>query len=450
MLCVAKTLRCLFTAALLCGAASAVGAQEADTGLRLETGDEDPDLVLPPPPPASARITIGDDDQEPGVRKRKTTVDAYAAPGLRTGAFVLYPTLEIGSVVSSNVRRSSAKSVADVGLRLKSQLRFESDWVRHSLTGSASLNAEQFLDNTDIKSRGGDLNAKLRLDIRRTTTADFDTSYSATSVGLENSQIPAAATGARLDQSFGASAGITHDFGGLEGKLRLGVSHSLFGDVNLSGGGKEDNSDRDFSQLSLSARGTLKTGAIVQPFAEVAIEPRIHTKKFDRNGVKRNSQGVRISAGMTIADDPLWLGEIAATLERRDYSDDSLETILAPGVAANLTWRPTDLTRFEFNASASLAEAASAGVSATQNWTVGVQGSHALRDNLEIVGGLRSAFERSNGTTDITSLGNFGVNWIVNPYVVLNTGYEVTFFNGAAAGSNYVDHRLLTRIILRH
>jgi hypothetical protein len=449
MLCVAKTLTCLFTAVLLCGAASAVGAQEADTGLRLETGDEDPDLVLPPPP-ASARITIGDDDPLPVVRKRKKIVDAFAAPGLRTGAFVLYPSLEIGSVVSSNVRRSPAKSIADVGLRLKSQLRFESDWVRHSLTGSASLNAQQFLDNTDIKSRGGDLTAKLRLDIRRTTTADFDTSYSATSVGLENSQIPATATGARLDQSFGLTAGITHDFGGLEGKLRFGVSHSLFGDVNLSGGGKEDNSDRDFTQLSLSARGTVNTGAIVQPFAEVAIEPRIHAKKFDRNGVKRSSQGVRVSAGVAIADDPLWLGEVAATLERRDYSDDSLETILAPGVAANLTWRPTDLTRFEFNASASLAEAASAGVSATKNWTVGVQGSHALRDNLELVGGLRGAFERSNGTTDITSVGNFGVNWIVNPYVVLNAGYEGTLFNGAAAGSNYVDHRVLTGIILRH
>ena len=449
MSCVAKTLRCLWTAALLCGAAQAALAQDADTGLRLETEAEDADVVPPPPPPKAARITIGD-DEEPVIRKRKKVVDAYAAPGLRTGAFMLYPTLEIGSIVSSNVRKSSTKAKADVGLRLKPQLRFESDWVRHSLTGTASLSAEQFIDNKDIKSRGGEMKAALRLDIRRTTTADFDTSYSATSVGLESSELPSTATGSRLDQSFGVGAAVTHDFGGLEGRLRLGVSRSLYGDVNLSGGGKEDNSDRDYTQLSLSARATLKSGAIVQPFAEIAFEPRIHDKKTDRNGIRRNSRGVRVAAGISIADDPIWTGDVAATLERRDYSDDSLETILAPGVAANLTWRPTDLTRFEFNASASLAEAASAGVSASQNWNLGVTATHALRDNLELVGGLRSGFERSGGTTDVTTIGNFGVNWIVNPYVVLNAGYEGTFFNGAAAGSNYADQRLLTSIILRH
>jgi hypothetical protein len=224
MSCVARTLRCLFTAALLCGAGHAALAQEVDADLRLETEGDESDVVLPPPPPpAFSRITIGDDDA-PVLRRRPTRVDAYAAPGLRTGAFMLYPSLEIGSIVSSNVRRSSTGRKSDVGLRLKPQLRFESDWVRHSLAGSASLTAEQFINNTDIKSHSGDVNAKLRLDIRRTTTAELDTFYTATSVGLEDSELPATATGARLDQSFGAAAAINHDLGGVEARLRLGVS----------------------------------------------------------------------------------------------------------------------------------------------------------------------------------------------------------------------------------
>jgi hypothetical protein len=450
MSCVARTLRCLISAALLCGSGQAALAQSLDTGLRLETEADDPDLVLPPPPPPqSARITIGDDD-EPVLRRRKKVVDAYAAPGLRAGAFLLFPSLELSTVTSSNVRKSTTGRQADVGLRLKPQLRFESDWVRHSLTGAASFTGEQFLDNTDIKSRNGEANAKFRLDIRRTTTAEFDTSYTATSVGLEDSEIPATATGARLDQSFGAVAAIRHDLGGVEARLRLGVSRNIYGDVDLTGGGKQDNSDRDYTQLSLAARATLNTGAIVDPFAEVAFEPRIHDQKTDRSGLKRDSQSVRVALGVNIADDPVWIGDIAATLERRDYSDSSLETVLAPGVAANLIWQPSDLTRFEFTAGATLAEAASAGVSASQNWNVGVDVSHALRENLQLVGGLKASFERSDGSTDITTVGNAGVNWIVNPYVVLSTGYEGTFFNGATAGSNYVDHRVLTSIILRH
>jgi hypothetical protein len=448
MTCVARNLRNLCIAALLCGAASTAYAQEADDGLRLETDVNDADAVAPPPAAGLSGITIGD-DEEPVVRKRKTSENPYAAQGVRSGAFLLYPSLEISSVVTSNVRNATTKAKADIGLRLVPQLRFESDWSRHSLTGTVSLDGQQFLDNSDIKSRGGNVQAVLRLDVKRTTTADIDWNYSATSTGLESNELPATATGSRLDQNLGASAAITHDFGGVEGRLRFGLSRSIYGDVDLTGGGKEDNADRAYTQASVSVRAALKTGGLLQPFAEAAYEPRIHDKKRDRNGLRRSSQGFRLAAGVTVADDPIWTGDVAATLELRDYSDSSLETILAPGVAANLTWRPTDLTRFEFNAGASLAEAASAGVSATQNWNAGVKATHSLRENLDLVAGLRGEFERTNSDTDVTTIGNVGVNWTINPFVVLSASYEGTFFNGAVAGSDYQDHRLLTSIILR-
>ena len=448
MTCVAKSLLTLCVAALLSGAATTVHAQEVDDGLRLETDVNDTDIVLPPPPPARSRITIGD-DEEPVVRKRKVKTGAYAAQGVRAGAFLLYPSLEISSVVTSNVRNATTKAKADVGLRLRPQLRFESDWSRHRMAGTMALDGQQFIGNKDIKSRGGNIDAALRLDIRRTTTADIDWNYSATSTGLESNELPATATGSRLDQNLGVNAAVTHDFGGVEGRLRVGLARSVFGDVDLSGGGKEDNSDRNYTQASIALRGALKTGGLLQPFVEAAYQPRFHDQKFDRNGLKRSSQGFLLAAGVSIDDDPIWNGDVAATLELRDYSDNSLETILAPGVAANLTWRPTDLTRFEFNAGASLAEAASAGVSATRNWTAGVKATHSLRENLEVYAGVRGEFERTNSDTDITTIGNLGVNWTINPFVVLSAGYEGTFFNGAAAGSNYEDHRLLTSIILR-
>jgi hypothetical protein len=449
MTCVAKNLRTLWIAALLCGASTMSYAQQVDDGLRLETMTGDGDVVLPPTPPKYARITIGDDDPPVPRRARKKTENPYAAQGVRTGAFLLYPSIEIGSIVTTNVRKATSRPKADVGLRLRPTLRFESDWSRHSLSGSASFEGEQFLDNSDIKSRNGNAQAALRLDIRRTTKADIDWSYSATSTGLESNELPLTATGSRLDQSFSAAAAITHDFGGVEGRLRLGLSRSLYGDVDLTGGGTEDNSDRDYTQASLSARVGLKTGGILQPYVDAAYEPRLHDKKIDRNGLRRDSQGLRFATGLAVTDDPIWSGDVAATLELRDYSDDSLETVLAPGVAANLTWRPTDLTRFEFNANTSLAEAASAGVSATQNWTFGVKATHSLRENLELVSGLRGEFEKTNSDTDVTTIGNVGVNWTINPFVVLSAGYEGTFFNSATPGNDYQDHRLLTSIILR-
>jgi hypothetical protein len=338
---------------------------------------------------------------------------------------------------------------ADAAIRLRPSLRIESDWVRHNLTGSASFEAEQFVDNKDIRTLAGEIQGALRLNIRHTTRADLDASYSATSTELGSSQLPATATGARLDHVIATNAAVTHDFGGLEGRLRLGVSRNIFGDVDLTGGGTEDNSDRNYTQLTLAARAALRTDTILQPYAELAYEPRLHEKSSDRNGIKRNSQGVRLSAGVSIADDPVWSGDVAASLELRDYSDDSLSTAIAPGVVANVTWRPTDLTRFEFNAGANLSETVAAGVSATKNWSLGTIITHSLRENIDVSAGARSAFEQAAGETNITTTGTLGLNWTLHPNLVLGTSYELTAFNSATAGGDYTDHRLLTSIILR-
>jgi hypothetical protein len=434
----------LACAVLLCGTAQLAFAQSADDDLRLDTDT----VVDEPPAPAPQPITIGDDAPEP-PRRRAEAQDPYAAPGLRNGAFLLFPSLELSTVVSSNPRNATSGANADIGLFVTPSLRLESDWVRHGFTADASVTAEQFIENEDIKSIAGDVGAALRLDIRRTTTADVGFGYSATSTGLESSELPATATGNRLDHVISANAGITHDFGGLEGQLRLGVSRNLFGDVDLTGGGEEDNSDRDYTELSIAARAGLRTGGLVQPFVEAAYEPRIYDKKQDRNGLKRDSQGLRLALGVAIDDDPVWSGDLAATLALRDYSDDSLDTILAPGFAANVTWRPTDLTQFQFNTGVSLTETVTANVSAQQNWTVGVTASHAVRENMSLRAGASLLLERAAGDTDITSVGSLGVDWTLNPFVVLSAGYEGTFFTGAGSGDDYADHRLITSIVLR-
>jgi hypothetical protein len=432
---------------LLSGAASLAMAQEADDGLRDTTLVEDdaPSQAAP----ELSRITIGDDEQVVSRRRSRVIADPYAAQGVDTGAFVLFPSLEVSSVVTSNAARSASNADADLALGLRPSLRWESDWSRHSVTGQASVNALHYLDNTDLKTVGADFSTEARIDIRRTTRADLTAQYNLTSTGTENSGVPATATGKRLDQTFGVGAGVTHDFGGLDGGLRLAVARSVFDDVDLTGGGTEDNADRNYTELTVAARTALRTGGIVQPFGEVAYTPRFHDKRQDRNGVKRNSHGLRLSVGASIADDPLWTGDVAMTFDMRDYEDSSLSTVASPGITANVTWRPTDLTRFEFNSGASLAETIASGQGATKSWTAGVVATHSLRENLDVTAGLNLSAEREGGDTSVGVTGTLGVNWEMNPYLVWGASYEGTLFNGSTAGSNYSDHRLLTSVIIR-
>jgi hypothetical protein len=432
---------------LLSGAASIAFAQEAaDDGLRTDTLVDDETVATTVP--EASRITIGDDENVV-ARRPRSSVDPYAQQGIDTGAFLFLPSLEVSSVVASNAARSSTDADTDVGLRLRPTLRWESEWSRHSFSGSASANTERFLKNDDLKTVGADVSAAARIDIRRTTRADLTAQYALTSTGTENSGVPATADGKRLDQSFGVGAGVTHDFGGVDGGLRLAVQRNVFGALDLTGGGTEDNSDRDYTELTVAARASLRTGGIIQPFGEVAYVPRFFDKRQDRNGTKRNSQGLRLAVGTVIADDPLWTGDIALTFDVRDYEDSSLRTTTSPGIAANVIWRPTDLTRFEFNSGASLAETIAAGESATKTWTAGVTGTHELRENLDVTAGLGFTLERAAGETSTTTTGKLGVNWEMNPYLVWGASYEGTWFNGRVAASDYTDHRLLTSVIIR-
>jgi hypothetical protein len=320
--------------------------------------------------------------------------------------------------------------------------------VRHQLAISGDAELTRFIEDETLDSESGSIGAALRLDVRRFTTADFDLRYSLSSTGGGDSSLPATAVGARRDHTLAASAGLRHDLGGVEGRLRLAATHNWFDDVELSGGGSEDNADRAFTEFSASLRGSLVRDATIQPFAEVAYEPRIYNRNTDRNGTKRNSHGLRLTTGVALNDDPIWSGEIGASLIYRTYDDASLDDQLAPGLVASLSWQPTDLTRFEFNAGVSLEETISAGDSATKRWTAGVTMSHALRDNLDLLAGLDATLETDSDS--VLSLGaNLGLEWKLSPYLSLTAGYSGTWVESSAPGGDYNEQRLLTAIILK-
>ena len=434
----------LCASALLLTAASLSHAQS--TGEEEEGASEPaqaPGLRLPP------SMTIDDEGvTEPQPRRRRVRVeDPYAAQGLDAGAFRLFPQLEFTTEVTSNAQ-SSAGGKADVSAALKPSFRLESDWVRHQLTINGEAEVQRFADDKTLASESGFLGAKLRLDIRRSTRADLDLQYELDSTGGGTSDVPATATGRRRDHALSASTAVSHDLGGVEARLRLGASHNWFDDVSLSGGGSEGNSDRAYTEVSASIRGSVTRDAAVRPFAEAAYEPRIYNRSVDRNGNKRNSHGLRLTAGVALSDDPIWSGEIGASLLYRAYEDSGLKDQLAPGLSASLTWQPTDLTRFEFNTGVSLEETISAGESAKKRWTASAAMTHALRENVDLKSGAGLTLDKDSDTT-LTIDANLGIEWKLNPYLSLAAGYAGTWVESDVAGADYGEHRLLSSIILK-
>jgi hypothetical protein len=429
--------------ALLVFGASLSHAQTVDdTGS--EDGEDDalfPELRLPPP------ITIGDDEVQPPKRKLAAeAVDPYAAPGLRLGAFTLFPELKTSGVVTSNAQ-GTAGGTSDTALEVRPSLRLESDWVRHKLTMSGDATLERFAKNENLSSESGSVAAALRLDARRSTYVDLDVKYELQATGGESSEVPATAIGKRRDYTLSGFAALNHDLGGAELRLKLGAERRLYDDVELSGGGSEDNGDREFTAYTVALRGAFTRDAVLTPFIEAAYEPRIHDREADRNGIRRDSQGIRLTAGLAIDDDPVWSGEVGASLLYRTYEDGSLEDQWAPGLTASLGWQPTDLTRLEFNAGVSLEETVTAGQSATKRWFADVEATHALRENLDLKAGSGFTVEDGSGTV-LTTEASLGLDWMVNPYLLLSAAYEASWVDVSSA-PNYSEHRLVSSVTLR-
>jgi hypothetical protein len=406
-----------------------------------QTPAEQPAAVPPPPPP--------EEEPPPLRRKRAAEEDPYAPLGLSGGAFTLFPVLQIGGVWSSNPQQTSSGADPSIGLRVAPSLRLESDWVRHSFTLDAEGEGIIYADGEISPENSGNVTATGRIDIRRTTFAEIEASYDIDQTGASDSEVPDAATGDRIEHEYGGFASLSHEMGRLTLRGRSGARYRLFEDVELEGGGEEDNSDRNYLEPEVSLRATYETSPAVKPFAEVAYRPRLYSDTPDRNGFNRDSQGGQLKAGVQLDSSPIWLGEIAALYTFRAYEDDRLETISALGLSGNLTWRPTELTSITATANTSLDETIAAGSSGTRVYEARFDVQHLLRENITLVAGTGIEFDQRDGPNDTTYSGNAGVIYRFNPWLAWTASYNVNYFDSNAPDSDYVEHRVSTGIEVR-
>ena len=399
---------------------------------------------------SSATFACAQEADDPAPIRKKSNTDPYAAIGIDMGGLQLYPSLEIGALYTSNVRRSPTSADADFGLELKPSMRFESEWSRHSWTGSASGDLLHYKTFDDLSTLTGSVETAYRLDIRRSTKADFTASYMLSETGAENSQVPGTAISPRRDHNYSSSAALTHDFGGLEASVKTTLARSLFDDVALSGGGTENNADRNYWAPTLTLRAALTdTGAAFKPFAEVAYAPRFHDQTLDRNGLNRNSQGVSAAVGVALNRGPIWDGEVALTYVVRDYADANLETAQGVGIAGRIKWSPTELTSLEATSGFTVDETSTAGISASRSWTTGLDATHSLRQNLDAKAGLGFSVQDSGTSIDTSTTAKLGLDWKLNPNMTAGVNYQGLWFKSGSATGDYNDQRVMTSIVLK-
>lgn len=385
------------------------------------------------------------------IRRARRENEPYAALGVDTGGLIAYPGLRLGATVTDNVAQANSGREGDIGLNVRPSLRLESDWVRHSFTTDASGEFIFYSDHSDEDVTTADVRSRLKLDVRHTTDLAFEAGYRLSQESASNIDVPDAAIGDRTDQTVDTSTALTHRFGRLETALRGGALWQFYDDVKLNGGGREDNSDREYVEPEGVLRIGYEVSPAFRPFAEAAYRPRFHDKKVDRNGLRRNSDGYQFSAGAAFDPSPIWSGELALTYLIRDYDDDTLDTNDAFGLTGNIMWRPTALTSVRFRAVTDLDETSIAGSSGSRNYLAEIDISHDLRDNLTAIAGFGAGYEKFQGIgqDEITLDAKAGLIWRLNRGVALTADYNFEWSDSSEPSSDYHEHRFTAGIELR-
>ena len=213
------------------------------------------------------------------------------------------------------------------------------------------------------------------------------------------------------------------------------------GSVNRLDYNEEDlNEDRrDLIDLT----GDLRIGYKVSPRFNLFVQGDYTIVRYDNDaGVDRDSQGFGFSVGTDIDITGILFGEARVGYIRREYDDDTLDSVSGPGGAAKLTWNVTGLTSLIFEAGGGIVETTQFGASANLQSNLSGEVQHELLRNLILTGRLSFTRDDFQGIdrTDHTYRARVGARYLLNRNLSLDAGYEFATRDSDVNGGDYDRH----------
>lgn len=319
------------------------------------------------------------------LRRPLVVDDAYAPIGLRLGTFTVLPSLQQSIGYDTNpeqiVNRSAKGSVA---LRTEGDLNFRSNWSAHELAGEMRGAYLNYPDNQDANRPNGSGNVRLRLDANRDTRIDVEGRFLIDTQRAGSPDLTAAVAGRPIIASYGTTVGVTETFNRLQVSLRGLIDRSEFEDARLTNGTVLSQADRNLNQYGLRLRAAYEISPVISPFVDVLANTRVYDWRIDSNGIRRDSDGVTLTAGAAFALTRLLSGEIGAGFEHRTYSDPTLRDLTAPVVNASLIWTASPLTTVRLTAATGIIETSLPGSSGVRTQVGTLEVQHDLFRNLSL------------------------------------------------------------------
>ncbi|HXX07351.1 MAG TPA: outer membrane beta-barrel protein [Pseudolabrys sp.] len=345
--------------------------------------------------PGAPPVQLGPIRTFPKKRKPYEPEDPYAPLGIYGESFIFYPAIELIGGYDTNPGRTPNGTPAGF-YTVAPELRAQSDWSRHDLKIDLRGSYVGYSpDETPSLSRPY-LNGKIdgRVDVSHETRIDLG---GRVIVSTDNPGSPNLQAGLAKLPIFvvgGGSIGVGQRFNRFDFSIKGDVERTIYQQSLLTDGTTASNDDRNYDQYAGVLRGSYELSPGLMPFAEAAVDTRIHDLNTDSSGYQRNSNGFTAKAGSKFNFTPVLTGEAALGYTQRVYEDPRLADITGPIGSVSLLWTPDALTSVKLLGASTIGESTVPGVSGVFYRTIGTQVDHAFRQWL--IGSLKLGFEIDN------------------------------------------------------
>lgn len=313
------------------------------------------------------------------LRKRTAVEeDPYAQLGMRTGAFLVLPAVEVTGGYDTNPARTPGGRGSTL-LTVSPELIARSDWQRHEVTATLRGSYTTYQQTPELDRPAFDGKMTGRLDVTRDTSLIGEGTFI---VGTDNPGSPnvqAGLTRFPIYTTLGGTFGITQRFNRLEVTAKGTVERTEYQQSEFTDGTTASNADRDYKRYAGTLRTSYDLMPGLKPFVEVSADTREHDLQFDRFGLQRDSTGWIAKAGSTFQFSRKLTGEVALGWIERKYVDPSLQELGGLLFDASLIYSMSALTNVKLTAQTVEGETTVPGTAGILTRNAGIEVEHAFR-----------------------------------------------------------------------
>jgi hypothetical protein len=382
-----------------------------------------------------------------GQKPIATHPQDYKPLGVRAGAFMLHPGVQLAAQFTDNAFYSYDNEQSDTVFHIRPYITAQSTWSRHSLNLSLAADIAMYDDFGERDYEDYFLSVAGRIDVKNRSFFTYGLDYMDLHEGLNNRTSEQGVEPTRYSV-FGGRLGYDHTFN----RLSVGVGYSYneldYDDVLGSDEDLIDNQDRNRVTHTYSVRADYQFSSNKAVFVSYQAYETKYKQNIDRNGYSRSGDGYTINGGISFSIAGRLEGDVFASYYNRDFDDPNLtgdDGFLIAG-GAGLQWNPTSLTSVYGRITTGVQDTTDANSTSYVNSVFSLRVDHELTTDIQLNAFAAYSINDYNPidptAPDLRSKDNIfraglGLNWYINRHVYLNASYDYETLDSSVPLDDY-------------